>query len=160
MRDYRRAEAQYHPSAAVQALCASGAEAAHVERDARLAGIVRIERGPAAYRITFPKLSAAERGTPAAKQAWEEARRPMSDTKSIAGRRFDAMASAWIVPLSQSAAIEGLALNYATSIEDAAIDSPAAARIVELERQLAELEAAYADALAHDCRAVLQAVAS
>lgn len=145
MRDYARAEARNHPSAGAQALLDKAAANADAERAERLAGIVRIERGPAAFRVTFPKLADTAKGSPEAKAAWDQARRPMADVKAIPGRRFDSMQAAWIVPLSESARIEGLALDYCAEIEELALaagyDAQAAARIAELERQLATVEA-------------------
>ena len=146
MRDYRKGEARYaQPSPAVAALLGDAEATADAERAARYAGVVRIERGPAAFRVTFPKLGAAERGTDAARAAWDEARRPMADVKSIPGRRFDSLQAAWIVPLDQAATIEILADEYAAHIEDVALaaglDADAAARIADLERQLSILEA-------------------
>lgn len=146
MRNYRTAEARNaQPSPALAALLDDAAAAADAERAERMAGIIRIERGPAAFRVTFPKLGAAERGTDAARAAWDEARRPMADVKAIPGRRFDSMQAAWIVPIEQADTIALLADEYAAQIEDVALaaglDAESAARIAELERQLAVLEA-------------------
>lgn len=159
MKDYAATERRHR-----MAEDAPNDDALAAEQAERWAGVIRIERGPAAYRVTFPKLTAAERGTPEAKAAWHEARRPMADVKAIMGRKFDGVQGAWIVPLDQRASIEALALDYAASIEELAIaagyPAEAAARIAELERQLAEVEAAYAEALQHDCRATLAEVAA
>lgn len=137
---------------------ASADEAIQAEQADKYAGVVRIERGPAAYRVTFPQLTSAERGTDAARAAWDLARRPMADVKAMMGRKYDSVQAAWIVPLDQSASIECLALDYSATIEQAA-DDIAAARIAELEYQLAELTAAYEDVLAHDCAATVAGLA-
>ncbi len=138
MRDYAAAERRHR-----MAEEAPNTDALAAERSERWAGVIRIERGPAAFRITFPKLTAAERGTPEARAAWHEARRPMADVKAIIGRRFDAVQGAWIVPLDMAQSVECLALDYGATIEEAAADIPAelAARVAELERRVATLTA-------------------
>lgn len=132
MRDYARADRERRIGEDGAATAAADAE-----RRERVAGIVRIERGPAAFRVTFPKIASTERGTPEARQAWDEARRPMADVKAIIGRKWDAVQGAWIVPLDMAASVEGLALDYGATIEEATADVPA-----ELTARIAELEAA------------------
>lgn len=150
MRDYAAAERRHR-----MAEDAPNVDALAAEQAERYAGVVRIERGPAAFRITFPQLSGAERGTPAAGAAWDTARRPMADVKAIPGRKYDSVQAAWVVPLDQAASVELLSVDYSAPIESVAVDDASAARIAELEAQLAELQAAYEEALSHDCRAVL-----
>ncbi len=157
MRDYAAAERRRNNGA-------GDSDAVAQERAERMAGVIRIERGPAAFRVTFPKLATVERGTDEARAAWHEARRPMADVKAIIGRKWDAVQGAWIIPLDMAASVECLALDYGADIEELAVaagyPADAAARIAELERQLAELEQAYAEALQHDCRAVVEGVAA
>lgn len=143
MKDYGTAERR---SRAIEdALYGDPNAAAAAERAERVAGTVRIERGPAAFRVTFPMLATAERGTPAAKTAWDDARAPMADVKAIIGRRFDKMSAAWIVPLDAADSIACLAEEYAAQIEDVApaagLDTDAADRITELERKLSVVTA-------------------
>lgn len=118
MRDYATAERQHRGPSPALAAHADAAEQA--ERAERYAGVLKIERGPAAFRVTFPQIAATEKGTPEARAAWDAARRPMADVKAIEGRRFDAMQAAWIVPASRADAIECLALDYGATIEELA----------------------------------------
>lgn len=159
MRDYAAAERRHR-----QAEDAPNTDALAAEQAERWADVIRIERGPAAFRVTFPKLSAAEKGSEASRAAWHEARRPMADVKAIMGRKYDAVQAAWIVPLDQRASIEALALDYSAEIHDLAVaagyPAEAVARIAELERQLAEVEAELEAAYAHDCRTTLAEVAA
>lgn len=159
MRNYRRAEAsqrERESDAPDDALAAERAE--------RLAGIVKIERGPAAFRVTFPRLSDPD---PAVRKlAFQDARAPMADVKAIMGRRYDSVQAAWIVPLDQAASVELLADEYAAHIEDVALaaglDAEYAARIADLERQLAVAEAARdaAVALADEYARALEGMAA
>lgn len=136
---------------------APNTDALAAEQAARYAGLLKIERGAGAFRVTFPTLSDPDDAIRRA--AFREARPILDQVKSIMGRKYDALNKSWIVPLDQASSIEILALDYGATIEDAA-DDAAAARIAELERQLADLQAAYEDALAHDCAAVLAQVAA
>lgn len=138
MRDYARKERN---ARLAEALSGDLSQAEQAERRERFAGIVRIERGPAAYRVTFPRLSVVEKGTPEAREAWDQARLPMQDVKSIPGRKWDAVQGAWIIPLSEAGSVEYLASEYGAEIEELALaagfSAEAAARIRELEEQLA-----------------------
>lgn len=139
MRDYAAAERRADDA---RAILAGGTDAAvAAERAERYAGVVKIERGPAAFRVTFPQLSAHAKGTPEARAAWENARQPMADVKAIMGRKWDAVQGAWIVPLDMAQSVECLALDYGAMIEEATADIPAelAARIAELEHRVAVL---------------------
>jgi len=139
MRDYAAAERRADDA---RAILAGGTDAAlAAERAERYAGVVKIERGPAAFRVTFPQLSAHAKGTPEARAAWDTAKPAMADVKAIIGRKWDAVQGAWIVPLDMAQSVECLALDYGATIEDAAADVPAelAARIAELEHRVAVL---------------------
>lgn len=135
MRDYTRdtdrARALDH------ALYGDLGAAAKAEQAERYAGVLRIERGPAAFRITFPQLSAHERGTAEAKAAWDAAKRPMADVKAIPGRTFSKVEAAWLIPIAEAASVELLAEDYGARIE--AIADANAERVAELERQVAIL---------------------
>lgn len=132
MRDYTR---QTDRARAIEdALYGDPGAAAKVEQAERYAGVLRIERGPAAFRITFPMLSAHERGTDEARAAWDAAKRPMADVKALPNRKWDAVQAAWIVPLDAADEVAILAEEYGATIEQATDDS--AARIAELEREL------------------------
>jgi len=135
MKDYAAAERRADDA---RAILAGGTDAAlTAERAERYAGAVRIERGPAAFRVTFPMLTAHAKGTPEAKAAWENAKRPMQDVKAIIGRKWDPVQGAWIVPLDMAQSVECLALDYGATIEDAAaVPAELAARIAELEAAL------------------------
>lgn len=144
MRDYAKAERR--ADSVREALYGRPNEQVRAERAERYAGVMRIERGPAAFRVTFPQLSAHERGSVEAKAAWDMAREPMAEVKAIPGRTFDKMSAAWMVPNSERVAVEVMAEQYGATIEDAT--DP---RIAELERQVAELQAELEIAYAHVC---------
>lgn len=137
MKDYAKAERR--ADAVREALFGKPSEAVKAEKAERYAECVRIEKGAAAYKITFPMLSTFERGSAEAKAAWDLARQPMADVKAIPGRTFDKLSAAWLVPASEAASVELLAEDYGASIEDAADDS--AALIAELREQVASLTA-------------------
>ena len=139
MKDYAAAERRADDA---RAILAGGTDAAvTAERAERYAGAVRIERGPAAFRVTFPQLSAHAKGTPEARAAWDTAKPAIADVKAIMGRKWDAVQGAWIVPLDMAQSIECLALDYGATIEDVTPDIPAefAARIAELEQRIVAL---------------------
>jgi len=136
MKDYAAAERRADEA---RGILAGGTDAAvTAERAEKYAGVVRIERGPAAFRVTFPQLTAHAKGSPEARAAWDTAKPAMADVKAIMGRKWDAVQGAWIVPLDMAQSVECLALDYGATIEDATPDIPAelAARIAELELAL------------------------
>jgi hypothetical protein len=140
MKDYRAAESRYAaPSAAVAALLAKGEAMADQERAERYAGLLKIERGPAAFRITLPRLGDPDHATRRA--AFRECRPILADVKAILGRRWDSVQAAWIVPLDQVSSVEILARDYGAEIEPAALDTGTDSRIADLERQVATLAA-------------------
>lgn len=150
MKDYAKAERRARDLEVT--LHGRNDEAMKAERSAEYAGVVRIERGPAAYRITFPMLSTVERGTDESRAAWRWAERPMADVKAIPGRRFDKLSAAWIVPVEQSDLVELLADQYGATIEDAADERDRI--IAELRAQVAELTAELETAYRHVCGSV------
>lgn len=152
MKDYAKSEREHR-----LAEDAPNTDALSAERAARYAALLRVERGPAAFRVTFPELSDPDDATRRA--AFREARPLMAEVKSVPGRRYDAVQKAWIIPLEAEQTVELLAEQYGVTVE-AAADDAAARRIAELEQQVAELEAELEAAMQHDCRAVLQAVAA
>lgn len=106
---------------------------AELDREAaaeRYAGLLRIERGPAAFRLTFP----------AAKDRWAECRPIMEAVKAIPGRRYDPFTKAWSIPADRAESVQALASQYAAEIEELALaagfDAEAAARIAQLEAEL------------------------
>ena len=162
MKDYAAAERRADDA---RAILAGGTDAAvSAERAERYAGVVKIERGPAAFRVTFPQLAAHERGSAEAKAAWDTARQPMADVKAIMGRKWDAVQGAWIVPLDMVQSVECLALDYGATIEELAIaagyPADAAARIAELEAALrrVEVERDTAERLANAYAEALEAI--
>jgi len=135
MRDYAAAERRAEDVR--KALYGQPDAAVRAERAERYAGVVKIERGPAAFRVTFPQLTAHAKGTPEARTAWDTAKPAMADVKAIIGRKWDAVQGAWIVPLDMAQSVECLALDYGATIEDAAaVPAELAARIAELEAAL------------------------
>ena len=96
------------------------------------AGLVRIERGAAAFRVTFPH--AADR--------WRDTKPLIAEVKSIPGRKYDPFGKSWTVPVEAAGTIEALAEQYGATIEALAVEagfSPdAAARIAALEAELAQ----------------------
>ena len=137
MRDYAAAERRADDVR--EALYGQPDQAVRAERAERYAGVVKIERGVAAFRVTFPQLAAHERGSVEAKAAWELAKAPMQDVKAIAGRTFSKLDAAWIVPATEGAAVELLAEEYGATIDELA--SGDGAEIAELRRQVAALTA-------------------
>lgn len=137
MRDYTRQTERAR--ALDHALYGDVGAAAKAEQAERYAGVVKIERGPAAFRITFPMLSAHERGSDEARAAWDLAKRPMADVKAIRGRTFSKLDAAWLVPISEAPSVELLADEYGAAIE--AVADANAERVAELERQVAILTA-------------------
>lgn len=133
MRDY--ASAERRADDVRDALYGDHSAAVRAERAERYAGVVRIERGPAAFRVTFPQLAEHERGSAEAKAAWGRAKVPMADVKAIPGRTFSKLDAAWLVPVSEAAAVDILATEYGATIESIVPDD-AAARIAELEAAL------------------------
>lgn len=108
---------------------------AELERQSALeqvAGLVRIERGAAAFRVTFPH----------AQDRWRDTRPIIAEIKSIMGRRYDPFGKAWSVPVEAAGTIEALAAQYGAEIEELAVaagfEPDAAARIAALEAELAQ----------------------
>lgn len=153
MKNYAKAEAR--ADAVRDALFSKADEAVTDERRERYAGAVRIERGPGAFRITFPQLAEHERGSAQAKAAWDRAKAPMADVKAIMGRTFSKVEAAWIVPIDQATSVEILAEEYGATIETATDERDRI--IAELERQIEELTAELTLAYAHDCRTAVAA---
>lgn len=135
MRNYRRSEARARaredrPISIAQALHGDPTGEA-AERAARYAGLLSIARGPVGFSITIQ-----------AKDRWDDARPIIADVKAIEGRRYDPAQRVWFVPIEQGALVEILAEQYGAEIADVApVDAVSVARLREMERYIAALEA-------------------
>jgi hypothetical protein len=146
MKDYRRTEARQRLA---DALSGDLDAAVRAERIERYAGLLRVERGSAAYRISFPHF----------KERYADCRPMLAAVKAIPGRRFDSLSATWSIPSDQREAVELLADEYGATIEDADSTDD---RIAELQHKLAvaiaERDAAVA--LADEYAAQLESVAA
>jgi hypothetical protein len=125
MRDYAKAERRSRLAESLDSLDA----AAKAEQSEKVAAILRIEKHPNAYAISFPGFD------PKNQDVW----RIMREVKALTGRRFDSINKVWSVPLSSSTEVEALAATYGLDI--LTISDDPQARIAELERALAVVTA-------------------